>query len=179
MRISQYSYDAPRLLAYLKQIFKARPFRMKRDDWNELKSTFRLNNNGFDELVNTPLSETPNVIGCLVKEIIPNKFEIKLYRFDSKDPKPYNVDVYHVFESITSMENIYYYIKQASTDYDDNMKRVDTEAVIWAKQQPQSDHQLYYCGLPEQLKERAKKYEQELRLKAHSSSQSRSKKRLH
>jgi len=126
MRISQYSYDAPRLLAYLKQIFKARPFRMKRDDWNELKSTFRLNNNGFDELVNTPLSETPNVIGCLVKEIIPNKFEIKLYRFDSKDPKPYNVDVYHVFESITSMENIYYYIKQASTDYDDNMKRVDT-----------------------------------------------------
>ncbi len=157
----QPKHNAPRLLAFLKKIIKATPFQMKREDWNELKASFRLNKNEFDELINTPLSDTPNVIGCMAKEIEHDKFEIKLYRYDRKDTLPVNVDVYHVFESITSIPNFLEIVKRASTDYDDNMNSFDTEVVIWSKKQPQSDHHLGFCDLPQQLWKRAKKYKQD------------------
>jgi hypothetical protein len=152
---SSKKYNAPRFENYLKS--KKYKF-LARNTWESLK------NNSPEELVinlsDTQLSSyinQENFIDALIKVIQPSDYELRVYRSDPNDEKPFNTDLFHVYEDIHKHFNIPKMVTECSTSIDTNFNGFLSENVVIAPQVKDDKHWQIFEDLPEQIKAKAMK----------------------
>lgn len=149
----QPEHDAPKLRKFLKNsLFNGkRVLLMRKMDWEQL-----LVENSGEFIIDidiTPMSKVTNVadvVGCLVKKSDAN-FILEVYRFDERDKKPYNLDLYEIHTSFQDRPDFMNIVLHASTDFDDNMQSFLDDCVI-IETKPKDDHHRSYEELPEVIK---------------------------
>jgi len=148
----------PRLCAWLGgKLFDNKPLIMAQETWNSLKSGI---NTMFEiDIFQTPICNlkiSSIVIGCIVRKITEFEYKVKVYRFDTKDNPPYNVDTYSLIERFDLDPNFPSYVNRASTNDDTNMRNFITETVMLFNIGPDEDHHSSFEKLPKIIQEKIK-----------------------
>jgi len=142
-------HDAPRLRAHFERSEAARILLMKRSEWRKMKP-----GQAGELLIDahrTPMAKVAaksSVVASTAEAITPSELQIRIYRHDPKDDKPYNVDTYSVWEDLPSRADFLDIVKASSTDYDDNMRDFLQENVLIVPRMPGEDHWLEESELP-------------------------------
>jgi hypothetical protein len=142
-------HDAPRLRAHFQRSEAARILLMKRSEWRKMRpgQTGEL----LIDAKQTPMAKVAaksSVVASTAEAITSSVIQIRIYRHDPKDEKPYNVDTYSVWEDLPSRDDFLDIVKASSTDYDDNMKEFLEENVLIVPRLPGEDHWLDENELP-------------------------------
>jgi hypothetical protein len=99
----------------------------------------------------TPMSNVAAksaIVVATAEAITPSELQIRIYRRDPKDEKPYNVDTYAVWEDLTSRPDFLNIVKSSSTDYDNNMRAFLEDNVLIVPRLPGENHWLDESELP-------------------------------
>ena len=142
-------HDAPRLSAYLARVESRRILRMPRSEWNSMRPAKP--EPVLIRVEDTPISRVAlgaSVIAATAEKVGSSGIEIKVYREDPRDDKPYNVDTYAVWEDLPSRPDFQAIVNEASTDFDDNMKFFLEETVFIVPKEHGSSHWLDEAQLP-------------------------------
>ncbi len=142
-------HDAPRLRAHFERSETARILLMKRSEWRKMRPG-QMGELQIDAR-RTPMAKVAarsSVIACTAEAIAPSELQIRIYRHDQKDDKPYNVDTYSVWENLPSRADFLDIVKDSSTDFDDNMKDFLQENVLIVPRRPGLGHWLDESELP-------------------------------
>jgi|GEM_PF-6498921 len=142
-------HDAPRLRAHFERSEAARILLMKRSEWHKMRP------GKIGELLidarRTPMANVAaksSVVASTAEAITPSDSQLRIYRYDPKDEKPYNVDTYSVWEDLPARTDFLDIVKVSSTDYDDNMKEFLKENVLIVPRMPGEGHWLDESELP-------------------------------
>jgi hypothetical protein len=74
--------------------------------------------------------------------------EIAIYRYDPNDCKPYNVDLYSVWEDLPSQSNYHSIVAAASTEDNENLRVFLSNNVFIVSHAKKGDHWLSQEELP-------------------------------
>jgi hypothetical protein len=134
---------APRIHAFIKKTQGRSVIVMPRDDWDalEVKSMNLVQIN----IQKTPLSrvaEDSCVLAVIARKYGPSDAGVSIYRYHEKDPKPVNVDHYHVWLDLVGHPRIQEMVQAASTSLDENLCRFSEENVFLVLEHPGDDHWL-------------------------------------
>jgi len=142
-------HDAPRLRAHFERSEAARILLMKRSEWRKMRpgQAGKL----LIDAHRTPMANVAaksSVVASTAEAIAPSDLQIRIYRHDPNDDKPYNIDTYSVWEDLPSRDDFLDIVKASSTDYDDNMKDFLKENVLIVPRMPGEGHWLDESELP-------------------------------
>jgi hypothetical protein len=132
---------APRFCAYLKHAHNRSLLLITRDTWQALKP-----HQGEPVIIDvslTPMADVAKdavVIAAAAQCISSSGVEIAIYRSDPKDTKPYNVDLYSVWENLPSHVDYHSMVVAASTEDNENLRSFLDKNVFIVSQKQGPDH---------------------------------------
>ena len=141
--------NAPRFSAYLERAENRTVLRMTRASWEALKPC-----QGERVLIDvslTPMADVAmdaTVVAATADCISSSRVEIAIYRYDPNDCKPYNVDLYSVWEDLPSHSNYHSIVTAASTEDNENLRVFLSNNVFIVSHAKKGDHWLSQEELP-------------------------------
>ena len=122
---------------------------MRRSEWAKVRPTAP--GPVLLDIRKTPMSrvaENAGVIALTAQQASSGDFQLDLYRRDPKDPSPYNVDTFSLWENLPGRPDFNEIVSAASTDCDQNMLDFLEENVLIVPRAPGAYHWLDEEELP-------------------------------
>ena len=138
-----------RFSAYLERAENRTVLRMRRAAWKVLKP--RQGEPVLIDVSLTPMADVAKdatVVAATAHCISSSGVEVAIYRYDPNDVKPYNKDLYSVWEDLPSHSCYHSIVAAASTEDNENLRAFLSNNVFIVSQSKKGDHWLSKEELP-------------------------------
>ena len=136
--------DAPRFRLWWGRVERTSVLTMPRQEWTTLVGSMGAPV-AFD-VRETPIggvAQASSVVATVAHKFDAAKARVSVFRYDEADaPTPINQDEYDVWLDLEKHGQLYDWIVQASTSYDENFRQFASENVFLVKRQPGPEHWL-------------------------------------
>ena len=143
----------PRFVTYLEHAENWIALRMTRDTWQALNP--RQGEPVLIDVSLTPMADVTKdalVVAATAHRISSSGVEISIYRYDTNDVKPYNVDLYSVWKDLPSHTDYHSIVAAASTEDNENLRAFLFDNVFIVPKAKEQGHWLSQEELPSVVK---------------------------